>query len=116
MSSLSGKCGNNLFDATSDNNIHAWMQMINYHAFLKGHAPNLEGELKLRGARHMGCPKKIVEAMNILVEAHGVGIQVSHLEGEKVFGSTKRKLNVPIGDCQALQNSKWNKQNRIGLR
>ena len=47
----------------------------------------------------MGCPKKTVEAMNTLVEAHGVGIQVSHLEGEKVFGSTKRKLNVPIGDC-----------------
>ena len=57
----------------------------------------------------MGCPKKIVEAMNTLVEAHGVGIQVSHLEGEKVFGSTKRKLNEPIGDCQATQNSKWSK-------
>ena len=109
---MSGKCGNNLFDATCDNNIHAWMQMINYHAYLKGHAPCLElskGELKLRGARRMGCPKKTVEAMNTLVEAHGEGIQVFYLEGEKVFGSTKRKLNVPIGDCQATQNSKWSK-------
>ena len=86
--------------------------MINYHAYLKGHAPSLElskGELKLKGARHMRCPKKTVEAMNTLVEAHGVGIQVSHLEGEKVFRSKTRKLNEPIGDCQAMQNSEWSK-------
>ena len=51
---MSGNRGNNLFDATSDDSIRAWMQMTNYCAYLKGHScrsdPSKE-ELKLRVAR-----------------------------------------------------------------
>ena len=99
---MSGKRANNLFDATCDDSIRAWMQMTNYRAYLKGHESGTgpsKGELKLRAARRSGCPKKIAEALNTLPEAHGVGTRVPHLEGEEVFGSTKRKLDVPIGDA-----------------
>ena len=99
---MSGKRANNLFDATCDDSIRTWMQMTNYMAYLRGHAfgssPS-KGELKLRAARRSGCPKKITEALNSLLEAQGVGSRVPHLEGEEIFGSMKRRLDVPIGDA-----------------
>ena len=100
-----GKRANNLFDATCDDSICAWMQMTNYRAYLRGHAcgsgPS-KGELKLRAARRSECSKKIAEALNSLLEAHGVGSRVPHLEGEEIFGSTKRRLDVSIGDAGDL--------------
>ena len=99
---MSGKQGNNLFDATCDDSIRAWMQMTNYQAYLKGYASGSgpsKGELRLCAARRSGDPKKIAEALNTLPEAEGVGTRVPHLEGEETFGSTKRKLDVPIGDA-----------------
>ena len=101
----SGKRANNLFDATCDNSIHAWMQMTNYRAYPRGHASDSgpsKGELKLRVARRSECPKKIMEALNSLPEAHSVGSRVPHLEGEEIFGSTKRRFDVPIGDVGDL--------------
>ena len=99
---MSGNRGNNLFDATCDDSIRAWMQMTNYRAYLKGHAcgsgPS-KGELKLRAARRSGDPKKIADALNALPGSEGVGTRVPHLEGEEIFGSMKRKLDVPIGDA-----------------
>ena len=99
---MSGKRRNNLFDATSDDSIRAWMQMTNYWAYLKGYASRsgpLKGELRLRAAKRSGDPKKIAEALNTLLGAEGVGTRIPHLEGEETFGSTKRKLEVPIGDA-----------------
>ena len=99
---MSGKQGNNLFDATCDDSIRAWMQMTNYRAYLKGYASGSgpsKGELRLRAARRSRDPKKIVEALNTLPGAEGVGTRIPHLEGEETFGSTKRKLDVPIGDA-----------------
>ena len=99
---MSGKRANNLFDATCDDSIRAWMQMTNYRAYLRGHASGSgpsKGELKLRAARCSECPKKIAEALNSLPEAHGMGSRVPHLEGEEIFGSTKRRLDIPIGDA-----------------
>ena len=99
---MSGKRGNNLFDATCDDSIRAWMQMTNYRAYLKGYASGsgpLKGELRLRTTRRSGDPKKIAQALNTLPEVEGVGTKVPHLEGEETFGSTKRKLDVPIRDA-----------------
>ena len=99
---MSGKRGNNLFDATCDDSIRAWMQMTNYQVYLKGYASGSgpsKGELRLRAARRSGDPKKIAEALNTLPGAEGVGTRIPHLEGEETFGSTKRKLDVPIGDA-----------------
>ena len=91
-----------MFDATCDDSIRAWMQMTNYRAYLKGHAsesgPSKE-ELRLRAARRSRDPKKIAKALNTLLGAKGVGTRIPHLEGEETFGSTKRKLDVPIGDA-----------------
>ena len=100
---MSGKRANNLFDATCDDSIRAWMQMKNYRAYLRGHASGSgasKRELKLRAARRSGCSKKIAEALNSLLEAQGVGSRVPHLEGEEIFGSTKRRLDVSIGDAR----------------
>jgi len=98
---MSGNRGNNLFDATCDDNIRAWMQMTNYRAFLKGHTceygPSKE-ELKLRAARRNGNPKKIAKALNTLFGAQGIGTRVPHLEGKGIFGNSKWKLDVPISD------------------
>ena len=57
-------------------------------------------ELKLRVATRSKDLKKIAEALNTLPGAEGLGNRVPHLEGEEIFGSTKRKLNVPIGDVE----------------
>ena len=97
-----GKRGNNLFDTTCDDSIWAWMQMTNYWAYLKGNASGSgpsKGELRLCVARRSGDPKKIAEALNTLPGAEGVGTRIPHLEGGETFGSTKRKLDVPIGDA-----------------
>ena len=98
----SGKRGNNLFYATCDDSIRAWMQMTNYRAYVKGYASGSgpsKGELRLQAARRSGDPKKIAEALNSLPRAEDVGTRIPHLEGEKTFGSTKRKLDMPIGDA-----------------
>jgi len=97
---MSGNRGNKLFDATCNDKIRAWMQMINYRAYLKGHASESgpsKGELKLRAAQRNKDPKKIAEALNTLSGSKGVESRIPHLEGEEIFGSTKRKLDVLIG-------------------
>jgi len=38
--------------------------------------------------------------MNSLLRTKGVGTCVPHLEGKEIFRSTKRKLEVPIGDAR----------------
>ena len=99
---MSEKRVNNLFDTTCDDSIRAWMQMTNYQAYLKGYASRSgpsKGELRLRAARRIRDPKKIAEALNTLPRVEGVGTRIPHLEGEETFGSTKRKLDMPIGDA-----------------
>ena len=85
---MSGKRGNNLFDATCDDSIRAWMQMTNYRAYLKRYASGSgpsKGRLRLRAARRSGDPKKIAEVLNTLPGAEGVGTRIPHLEGEETF-------------------------------
>jgi hypothetical protein len=75
--------------------------MTNYRAYLKGKASGTgpsRQELKLRAARRSGDPKKIVEALNQLPRVEVATIRISHLEGEEIFGSTKRKLDLPPSD------------------
>jgi hypothetical protein len=55
-------------------------------------------ELKLRTARHSGNPKKIVEALSQLLGVEVATTHIPHLEDEEIFGSTKRKLDLPLGD------------------
>jgi hypothetical protein len=77
------------------------MQMTNYRAYLKGKASGTgpsKQELKLRAARGSGDPKKIEEALSQLPGVEVATTRIPHLEGEEIFGSTKRKLDLPPGD------------------
>jgi hypothetical protein len=97
----SGNHGNNLFAATCDDKIRAVMQMTNYRAYLKGKASGTcpsKQELKLRAARCSGDPKKIKEALSQLPRLEVATTRIPHLEGEEIFGSTKRKLDLPPSD------------------
>jgi hypothetical protein len=97
----SGNRGNDLFAATCDDKIRAVMQMTNYRAYLKGKASGtgpLKQELKLRAASCSGDPKKIEEALSHLPGVEVATTRIPHLEGEEIFGSTKRKLDLPLGD------------------
>jgi hypothetical protein len=75
--------------------------MTNYKAYLKvkvfGTGPSRQ-ELKLRAARRSGDPRKIVEALSQLPGVEVATTWIPHLEGEEIFGSTKRKLDLPHGD------------------
>jgi hypothetical protein len=75
--------------------------MTNYRAYFKdkssGTGPSRQ-ELKLRAAKHSGDPKKIAEALSQLPGVEVATTPILHLEGEEIFGSTKRKLDLPPGD------------------
>jgi hypothetical protein len=93
--------GNDLFVATCDDKIRVVMQMTNYRAYLKGKASEIgpsKQELKLRAARRSGDPKKIEEALNQLPGVEVATTRIPHLEGEEIFGSMKRKLDLPLGN------------------
>jgi hypothetical protein len=75
--------------------------MTNYRAYLKGKSSGtspLRQELKLRAARRSSDPKKIVEALSQLPKVEVATTRISHLEGKEIFGSTKRKLDLPPSD------------------
>jgi len=73
--------------------------MSNYCAYLRGNeCGSGPSKRELRAARRSGDPSKMAKALNTLLRIEGVGIRVPHLEGEEIFGSTKRKLDVPISN------------------
>jgi hypothetical protein len=93
--------GNDVFATTCDDKIRAVMQMTNYRAYLKGKASGTgpsKQKLKLRVARRSSDPKKIEEALSQLPGVEVATTRIPHLEGEEIFGSTKRKLDLPPGD------------------
>ena len=74
-----GTRGNNLFDATCNDSVRAWMQMTNYRAYLQGEFSGSglsRGELKLRAARRSKDPKKIAEDLNSFLGAEGIGSRI----------------------------------------
>jgi hypothetical protein len=75
--------------------------MTNYKAYLKdkasGTSPSKQ-ELRRRAARCRGDPKKIEEALSQLLGVEVATTRIPHLEDEEIFGSTKRKLDLPPGD------------------
>lgn len=97
-----GKREYNLFDATYDYNIYAWMQMKNYRAYFKGDICGFglsKGKLRLRIARRSKDLKKIPKELSILSRLEDVGSCMLYLEGEENFRSAKRKLDVSISNA-----------------
>jgi hypothetical protein len=86
-----------------DDFVRAFMQCTNYYAYLKGDrsdtGPGKE-ELRLRAAQRSGDAKRIVATLKHIPGAEHWCTYKSQLEGEEVFGTTKRKLDMPPGSDQ----------------
>jgi hypothetical protein len=100
----SGNRGSDLYIATVDDFIRALMQVVQYYQYLKGDragtGPGKE-ELQLRAAQRtaerIGDPKVLNVAMAKLPGAELSCTRSPHMASEEVFGSQKRKADVPLG-------------------
>jgi len=82
--------------------------MTNYRAYLCG-GPSRKGpskeDLKLKRAMASRDRKKIANVLSQMPRAEDIYTRILHLGGEGVFGSNKRKLDLPIsskGDSHCL--------------
>ena len=90
-----------LYSATVDDYSRAALQSSRYFNFLKGGRSGTRPStsvLKLRLASQISNPSKIAKLVDDASDVVGVNTRISHLEGERVFGSAKRKLDLPPGD------------------
>jgi hypothetical protein len=96
--------GNNmteLYNATLDDYCRAALQSTAYHNLLKGVGGGTgldRSVLRLRSATRSGDPSKIAQVVGELSVDASLNSRVPHLEGEFIFGSAKRKLDLPPGD------------------
>ena len=88
--------GNDLYIATVDDLVRAFMQMVRYHQFLKGeHARTGPGKDKLllkvaqRSAHRTGNLKVLADAISNIWEVQDFVTREPHLEGKEVFGFQK---------------------------
>lgn len=54
--------------------------------------------LRLRLASRSRNPRKIAQVVEELYVNASLTLRVLHLEGKSIFGSAKRKLDLPLGD------------------
>src|SRR5450631_3806638 len=96
----SGNKGGDLYVATMDDYIRAFLQVVAYHQFLKGgvggDGPSKE-KLKLRCAQRTGDPAVLQKVLLDMPGGDEFCTRSPHLEDAKVFGSQKRKPDTPIG-------------------
>ena len=84
-------------------NDYAWVAVHSFFYFNylcggpSGTSPN-KTELQLCLASRSGNSKRVAKLLKQVTAKASVNIRVPHLEGETIFGSTKRKLNLPLGD------------------
>lgn len=100
----SGNNGSDLYVATVDDFIRAFLQVVNYYQYLKGDVGGTgpsKKELRLRSAerraKKTGDPKVLEDPMLDMPGADEFCTRVPHLPGEEVFGSRKRKPDLPLG-------------------
>ena len=90
-----------LYSATVDDYSRAALQSTGYINFLKGSRCGTglsSSVLKLQLASQSRNPSRVAKAVDDISAVSGSNTQVPHLDGEKVFGSAKRKLDLPPGD------------------
>jgi hypothetical protein len=100
----SGNRGSDLYIATVDDFIRAFIQVVRYYQYLMGDragtGPGKE-ELQLRAAQCIAKrtrdPKVLNVAMAKLPGTELFCTRAPHMAGEEVFGSQKRKADVPLG-------------------
>jgi len=100
----SGNHGNDLYIAIIDDFVRVFMHMVKYYQYLKGNQAKTglrKEELLLRVAqclaKRTGNPKSLIEALYNIPEVEEFMCWKSHLEGQEVFGSQKKKADVPLG-------------------
>jgi hypothetical protein len=101
----SGNQSSDLYIATVDDFIRALMEVVRYYQYMKGNRasstdPEKE-ELQLhavqRTTKRTRDPKVLNVAMAKLLGVELFCTREPYLAGEEVFGSQKRKTNVPLG-------------------
>ena len=84
-----------------------WMISFEY-SWLKGgkggKGPD-KAELRLRHTQRSGVRKLIAEAINSYLGAEEILTKKGDLEGAEIFGSTKRKLDLPPGSSHDYHRS-----------
>jgi hypothetical protein len=99
----SGNRGNDLYVATINDFVRALIQVSRYYQFLKGDyvgtGPEKE-ELMLRVVQHSALQSGNLKALNVAMakmpRVEEFCTQEPHFEGEDVFGSQKRKVDIPL--------------------
>ena len=90
-----------LYDATLDDYCRAALQSTQYQNYLKGRLGGSGPDrmvLKLRTASRSGNSKKVAQILVQLSTETKMNSRIPHLEGESIFGTAKRKLDLPPGD------------------
>ena len=99
----SGNRGNDLYVATVDDLVRAFMQMVRYYEFLKGEnagtGPGKEELLRVaqRSTHRTSNPKVLADAISNIQGVQDFVTREPHLKGEEVFGSQKWKADMPLG-------------------
>ena len=90
-----------VYHATLDDLTWAALQSLFYFNYLRG-GPSETGpsklELQLRLASRNGNSGRVVKLLEKVTAEAGVNTRIPHLEGETIFGTAKRKLDLPPGD------------------
>ena len=90
-----------VYHATVDDFARAALQSLFYFNYLcgglAGTGPS-KSELQLRLASRIGNSRRVVKLLDNIAAEAGLDTRVPHLEGETIFGSAKRKLDLPLGD------------------
>ena len=90
-----------VYHATLDDLTRATLQSLFYFNYLRG-GPSGTGpsrsELQLRLASRNGNSGRVVKLLEKVTAKAGVNTRIPHLEGETIFGTAKRKLDLPLGD------------------
>ena len=100
----SGNIGGDLYVATVDDFVQAFLQIVNYYQFLKcdvgGTCPTKK-EFKLRmterRAKQTDNLLVLEDPMMYMPGAEEFCTRVPRMTGEEVFGSMKRKTDLPLG-------------------
>ena len=90
-----------VYHDTVDDFARAALQSLFYFNYLRGGPSGTRPskfELELRLASRKGNSKRVVKLLNEVAVEAGLNTRVPHLEGETIFGTAKRKLDLPPGD------------------
>ena len=90
-----------VYHAIVDDFARATLQSLFYFNYLRGGPAGTDpskSELQLRLASRIGNSRRIVKLLEYISAEAGLNTRVLPLEGETIFGSAKRKLDLPPRD------------------